>query len=68
VYKRIEATLAYPLADKSLLLFKDLIKGPRLAELQSVFEREMLALTKRVEEGDTAAAVIQLLSQKRSKL
>ena len=66
-YKQIEAGLAFPLSEKSLPLFKDLVRGPRRALLLEVCRRELTALDKRAADGDIMTAVMQLMSSK-SKL
>jgi hypothetical protein len=69
VYERIEAALAYPVAEKSLPLFKELIRGPRRQQLLQVFQEEMAQLDVRAANGDTMTAVMAMLSSgKKSKL
>ncbi len=67
VYKQVELALSYPLAEKSLPLFKEMIRGPRRSQLLQVFHEEMKQLDARAASGDTATAVFAMLAAK-SKL
>lgn len=59
--------LSFPLADKSLVLFKSLVRSPeRIALMERVFGKEMDHLTQRMADGDVAEAAIAFLASKQS--
>jgi hypothetical protein len=72
VYKSMESALQYPLAAKSLQIYKSqLIRSPEYhAALAAIYNREMALLRERFENGDTASAVLKLMetSKPKSKL
>ena len=66
VYKTLESALQYPVAGKSLRIFKGLVKNEDyVATLMRVFKREMIALQERGESGDVLEAVMALMEAKR---
>jgi enoyl-CoA hydratase/carnithine racemase len=67
VYKQLEAAFELPLSEKSMPLFKEMVKGPRRAQLLAVFHAEMKQLDERASNGDIMTAVAALLASK-SKL
>jgi len=67
VYKQLEAAFELPLSEKSMPLFKEMVKGSRRAQLLAVFHAEMKQLDERASNGDIMTAVAALLASK-SKL
>lgn len=57
--------LMYPLAHKSLPLFKSLVRHEgRIRQLEETFEREMGHLSERTENGDVVEAAVAFLKSK----
>lgn len=65
---RAEKLVQLPLADRTLPLFKRMMRKHQLPMLERVVVEEMDELNRRVEAGETAEAVMHLLSTARSKL
>lgn len=70
VVKAVEGALVYPLAAKSLGVFKKLVRSDKyVAEMLDVCRQELLVLRERINNGDTVTAVLALLeSRAKSKL
>jgi len=60
--------LQKPLASKSIKMFKNLIRGDRMKELEQSLQKELFFLVERVKNGELALAVSQRGRKRRSKL
>ena len=59
--------VAMPFAQRSLMLYKEQIKGPGRAELDAVLAAEFLILDERAEKGEMMEAVMLMMAEARKK-
>lgn len=65
--RRVDAALAHPLAGASLTLFKSMMRKWTAPTIARAHELELVELLRRMDNGETVAAVMQLMAARSSK-